>query len=267
VSENQYFAFDEKYETELNRLRALEQMRDPLSIRHLETVPVSQGWNCLVVGAGAGSMAKWLANRVGPDGKVVATDIDTRFLSQINIPNLEIRRHDILKDDLETDHYDLVLCRLLLAHLPEPENALRRMANAIRPGGWILVEESDFGSIMPVDDTNPDAVMFSSVLKKVCDIVKKKGIADVYFGRRVHGLVEKCGFVDLEQEGVTGVYRGGEGEARILAMTAQAAGKPMVAAGLITQEQYESIQHQYMDPNSQIIGATFFASWGRKPLR
>ena len=66
-------------------------------------------------------MAEWLSTRVGPTGRVVATDIELRFLGRISAPNLEVRQHDILKDDLETSHYDLVHCRLLLMHLAEPE--------------------------------------------------------------------------------------------------------------------------------------------------
>ena len=142
MSKQRYFASNEKDETELNRLRLVEENNDPTTIRHFEMLGVSQGWNCLEVGAGAGSVAQWLSTRVGPAGKVVATDMDMRFLSHLSVPNLEIRRHDIIKDDLETGHYDLVHCRDLLMHLPEPENGLKRMANAVRPGGWLLIEEA-----------------------------------------------------------------------------------------------------------------------------
>jgi ubiquinone/menaquinone biosynthesis C-methylase UbiE len=69
-----------------------------------------------------------LISRVGPTGKVVATDIDIRFLQLLAAPNIEVRRHDILKDELEKGVYDLVQCRKLLHNLPEPEKALKRMA-------------------------------------------------------------------------------------------------------------------------------------------
>jgi ubiquinone/menaquinone biosynthesis C-methylase UbiE len=201
MSEQRYFYSNEKDEVELNRLRLVEEIYDPATIRHLEMIRASEGWNCLEVGAGAGSVAQWLATRVGPTGKVVATDIDMRFLSQISIPNLEIRRHDIIKDDLETGQYDLVHCRLLLRHLPEPEEALRQMANALRPGGWLLIEETDYGSVLSTDVTNPSAAMFASMYRTGIDFLWKKGILDPYFGRRVRNLVEELGFVDVDQEG------------------------------------------------------------------
>ncbi len=50
------------------------------------------------------------------------------------LPTLEVRIRDILRDELEKAGHDLVHCRFLLTHLPEPEKALKRMADAMRPG-------------------------------------------------------------------------------------------------------------------------------------
>src|SRR5262245_5273165 len=76
------------------RLGLLQQIFDPLS--HRRRMVVEEGWRCLEVGAGGGSMAVWLAERVGPTGHVVATDIDVRYLARLRIANLEVVQHDIL---------------------------------------------------------------------------------------------------------------------------------------------------------------------------
>jgi hypothetical protein len=57
MSEHRYIASGEKDEMELNRLRLLERIFDPSTTRHLEIIGVADGWRCLEVGAGAGSMA------------------------------------------------------------------------------------------------------------------------------------------------------------------------------------------------------------------
>jgi hypothetical protein len=49
---------------------------------------------------------------------------------------------------------------LARAHLPEPETGLRRMADAVRPGGWLLVEDLDIGSMLSADVTDPGAIPF-----------------------------------------------------------------------------------------------------------
>ena len=53
----------------------------------------------------------------------------------------------MLEDDLPAGEFDLVHLRLLLAWLSEPQTALRRLAAALKPGGWLLAEEMDFGSV------------------------------------------------------------------------------------------------------------------------
>jgi predicted O-methyltransferase YrrM len=69
------------------RLGLLEQIYDPVSRRG--RAPLQAGWRCLELGTGRGSMAPWLAEKVGPTGHVVATDIDVGYLRRLEVPNLE----------------------------------------------------------------------------------------------------------------------------------------------------------------------------------
>jgi SAM-dependent methyltransferase len=108
-----------------------------------------------------------------------------------------VRRHDILKDELEKAEYDLVHCRLLLVNLPSPEKALKHMSEAVRPGGWLLVEENDYGPMMAADADDPSASAFAAACKASNDFVRKKGIAGPLFGREVRGLVEGLGYEDV----------------------------------------------------------------------
>jgi predicted O-methyltransferase YrrM len=81
-------------ERELNRIRAIEAEWGEKTARHLIDLGIAPGWRCLEVGAGGGGVARWLAERVGETGRVVATDINTRFLGSIDLPNVEVRRHN-----------------------------------------------------------------------------------------------------------------------------------------------------------------------------
>src|SRR6202008_2421563 len=96
-----------------DRLTVLEQIYDPLS--RLRRDMVQPGWRCLEVGAGRGSMAVWLAERVGPSGQVVATDLDLTYLERLNLSNLEVVQHNILEDSLDPlgpGSFDVVCSRL-----------------------------------------------------------------------------------------------------------------------------------------------------------
>jgi SAM-dependent methyltransferase len=172
----------------------------------------------------------------------VATDINPRFLGRIGAPNLEVRKHDVLKDELEKDAYDLVHCRKLLGHLPDPEKALKKMADAVRPAGWLLIEEDDLGSYLSMDVTDPSLAPIVAALRACFDVFGKKGISDdAYFGRRLRSLVEGLGFVDVGQEGFTRVNRGTDPMAGILAATRKVGEKNLITAGLITQEQWRAL--------------------------
>jgi len=267
MSEHRYMHSNMKDEVELGRLRLQAGIYDPVTIRRLETIGVAEGWKCLEVGAGAGSVAQWLSQRVGPTGRVVATDIDTRFLQRMGAPNLEIRRHDILKDDLEKDEYDLVQCRLLLMHLPEPEKAVKRMADAVRPGGWLFIEDTDYGSTLSNDVTDPTGVLFSTTSRAFYDSLRKRGVLDPYVGRRLRSLVEQLGFVDIGQDGWTRMYRGGEPAMRNWIEAYELAGNLMIAAGCITQEELDRFPHAFSDPAFNWIGPIMFGAWGRRPVQ
>ena len=127
---------------------AFERERDAATIRYFEEIGVSSGWRCLEVGGGAGTIAEWLCQQVGTAGHVVVTDLDTRLLEAIDSPNLEVRRHDIVNDDLETDRYDLVHARYVLLHLKEGEVVLKKLADSLKPGGWLFIEDPDLDEMM-----------------------------------------------------------------------------------------------------------------------
>src|SRR5262245_18346844 len=115
------YTFDNRAVQVPARLSALATMLDTGTIRHLTQLGISDDWSCLEVGAGAGSIASWMCERVGRGGHVVATDIDTRFLTTLRRSNLEVRRHDVAADALPERQFDLVHARLVLVHLPKRE--------------------------------------------------------------------------------------------------------------------------------------------------
>jgi hypothetical protein len=80
------------------RFAALSTIYDRGTVRHLEDLGVGSGWHCLEIGGGSGTIAKWLADRVGSTGHVLMTDLDTRFLEPLKGPNLAVCRHNIGTD-------------------------------------------------------------------------------------------------------------------------------------------------------------------------
>jgi 2-polyprenyl-3-methyl-5-hydroxy-6-metoxy-1,4-benzoquinol methylase len=242
MTENRYLAKDSPDAFERERLSLLTQIADPITTRRLTDLGVGPGWHCLEVAAGDGSVARWLAGRVGPRGRVVATDLNPRFLAAHRLPNVEVRRHNLLEDDLEKAHYDLVHCRALLMHLPNPSRALRRLVDAVRPGGWLLVEEAEgaasFGAAEP---GHARAAGFDRRSRAVWTALKAAGTMDLDFGRRLPALFEQLGVQDLGHEGVTLIARGGDPMARFLQMTHELLRERLVEAAVLTQTDFDEL--------------------------
>ena len=140
--------YDRGWEQETQRLRSLEAEFDPGTCRLLDSLGVVDGWHCLEVGAGAGSIARWMAERTAPGGRVIAVDLDLRHMNSARFGNLETRALDIVVDDIGEAVFDLVHARAVLEHIPARQAALRRIVSALKPGGWLLVEDFDLGAAM-----------------------------------------------------------------------------------------------------------------------
>jgi SAM-dependent methyltransferase len=195
----------------------------------------------------------------------VATDLNPRFLGGHG-PNLEIRRHNILEDDLEAAHYDLVHCRAVLMHLPDPIRALRRLVNAVRPGGYLLVEEADgFASFGAVDSGHPRATGFDRRTRVLWANLKARGTMDLDFGRRLPSLFDGLGIRDLGHEGVTLIGRGGDPMTRFIQMTDELLRERFVAAGVLTEADFDELNRAYEDRSFWFVGFTLFGAWGRRP--
>ena len=87
-SGEQDYALSNAWELARRRLALLEAIHDPATFRRMETLGVRRHWSCLEAGAGYGSVARWLAGRVGERGSVT-------LLEEIEAPGLEVRRTDV----------------------------------------------------------------------------------------------------------------------------------------------------------------------------
>ena len=104
------YVWQHELKGEPERLRMMSDVLDPASRGHLERIGVVEGWRCLEIGAGNGSLSQWLAKRVGPTGKVIASDINVDLMRGIATDNLDVCRLDVVKDEAPGAPFDLSSC-------------------------------------------------------------------------------------------------------------------------------------------------------------
>jgi ubiquinone/menaquinone biosynthesis C-methylase UbiE len=261
-----YFAADADSQDELARLRLLEDECDPHTRRYLDAIGVGPGWRCLEVGAGAGAMVRWLAERVGPTGHVTAADIDPRYLGDLRLPNVEVRQCDIALDDVEPEAYDLVHCRFVLMHLDEPADALRRMTGALRAGGWLVAADPDNDVAGSVDPKHPLSQLFDSCYRKRVEFASVAKIADFRFGKVLLAYIEAAGLVELGNEGIARVVHGGDPFSHMWIKTWQRIDDAVIDCGVLSEGEVRTMRQAYEDPTFTYRTQLTQSVWGRKPL-
>lgn len=256
------YVFDNACRDERARLDAVEAFLDPGTIRHLDALGVRPGMRCLEIGAGGGSVARWLAERVGARGRVVATDLDTKHLDAFASDVLEVRRHDVVRDPLEPRAYDVVHARLVLEHLAERGAALAALVRALVPGGVLLLEDVDYVSGVPVSERG--AAEHAHVQAVRLEAFAGAG-SDPYGGRLLPRRLRDAGLVEVGNEGRVVVMEGGSPAARWFALSLEHLRERLTGPGRASAAEIDALLGYFADPDWAALSPIVFAAWGRAP--
>lgn len=246
------------------RYKLLSEIFDGITTRALRIAGVRSGWSCLEAGAGAGSIAHWLARRVGSTGHVLATELDTTLLQRVSVPNLEVRQHDLLRDPLPKRTFDLVHMRLVLMHLPERDQVLVKVADAVKPGGWLLLEEFDSFSLVPMN-TPGSCEKLLNTTAAFRQFMASKGV-DLGYGRGLGSLLLKCGFKNVRAEGAISLWHGGSSGSRFVKSTYEELREPLLRTGLVDEAGYANDLSRLDHPDFLFPSPIMWTASGQRPM-
>ena len=184
------------------RFAALAELFDPATFARVQRLGIASGWRCWEVGAGGRSVPAWLAERTGPRGLVLATDIDVSWLDGPTPEQLRVLRHDVGTEPAPGTDLDLVHARLVLTHVPGREQALAAMAGALRPGGWLLVEEADpaLQPLLCLEDDGPEQQLANRLRRGFRALMAGRD-ADLAYGRTLPRRLRALGLVEVGADG------------------------------------------------------------------
>ena len=251
------YPLDNGWEYAQPRLRALERIYDPGSTRRLQALGVGAGWRCLEVGAGGGSITRWLCSKVGASGRVMAVDVDTRFIADIRATNLDVARLDITTADLPRDTYDLVHVRGLLCCLPQRNQVLDALVASLAPRGWLLLEEPDNYATTALDPT-----LHGEMVAKLLASMARFGV-DATWARELPAHLHQRGLQDVGAESEVPFINGGSPTTEYFRLTALQIRELVIAAGA-TAEQLDEWSTLLETPTQSFPSYALVAAWGRR---
>ena len=181
---------------EYERLRAQARAWEAATGRLLDQVGLGPGANCLDAGCGPGETMRAMAERVGPAGRVLGVDADPALgaMTLAMLHGAGHRQCHFQAQDLAAGEpilgapFDLVYARLLLFHLPRRVEVLRRLWDAVAPGGHLLVQDYDIRGV----NTAPELDWIHDVTRVITGAFGAAG-ADVTTGARLPQLFAQAG--------------------------------------------------------------------------
>ena len=250
------------------RLRLLSRVMRPATLNLLDRAGVGPGMTGVDVGCGGGDVSIDLARLVGPAGRIVGIDLDAvkidiarREAANAGISNVEFRACHL--DELDASGFDFAFGRFVLSHLKDPRAALAKLRAALRPGGAIVLADTDFRGHF----CEPDNAAFRRYVELYTETLRRRG-GDANVGARLPGMLLDAGFEQVEVSISQPV--GLEGEAKILSpLTLENIADAVVAEGVATREETDQViadLYEFADvPTTLMSSARVVEVHGRRP--
>jgi hypothetical protein len=240
----------------------LGELFDGVTLGHVRRLGIGSEARCWDVGAGGPGIPEALAEVVGPGGYVLATDIDTSWLESGR--GYDVRRHDVTADPAPGT-FDLVHARLVMVHLPNRAQALATMVAALRPGGWLLIEDADT-ALQPlacIDDTGPAQQRANRLRDAVRELLTGGG-GDLRYGRTLPRTLRAAGLTEVGASGSFPV--GGSACARLEAATIRQVRGQLLEAGLAGDAEIDAHLAAIDEGRLDLTLAPLISAWGRRPV-
>ncbi|MFD5847871.1 methyltransferase [Streptomyces chartreusis] len=264
MTRNDGYLLDNRQTEAGERFDAFATLFDPTTFRHIEGFGIGAGWRCWEVGAGGTSVVSWMAKKVGPTGKIVATDIDTSQLASDARPPVEVRVHDVSADEPPGEGFDLVHARLVLVHVPDRERALSSMIESLRPGGRLLIEDAD-PALQPLicpDESGPEQQLANRLRQGFRKLLADCG-ADLSYGRRLPRLLREAGLRQVTADAYFPITS--PACAALESATVRQIRDQLVTGGIATDEDIDRHLANVASGRMDLATAPLISAWGRKP--
>ncbi|MFJ7164840.1 class I SAM-dependent methyltransferase [Streptomyces globosus] len=234
---------------------------DPYTRERLAALGAGPGTRCLDVGAGTGTIARWLAEEACAD-EVVALDRDTGRLDRLAGDRLRVRAADLtrLPDDPGLGTFDLVHARFVLMHLPERREVLARLVGLLNPGGHLVL--SDAADIPdPADTGSP----YRRTLDAMWHALRETIGTDLAAVRAHPHALRAAGLHDVTAELLCPPLRPGTPLAAFWTDTLRRLRPDLLSGGRLDEATLDEALAYLESPDLAELAPGMLTVWGRRP--
>lgn len=260
MPESEGYLLDNQQAQAGQRFDALADLFNSSTFRHLAELGLGRGWRVWEVGAGGPTVPAWLAQQVGLDGRVLATDIDASWMS--GTAGYEVQRHDVGVDPTPEGPFDLVHARLLLVHVSDRDRALAAMTAALRPGGWLLLEEADpaLQPLVCLEDSGAAEQLANRLKSGFRQLLAGRGV-DLAYGRTLPRRLRQAGLVDVASDAYFPIA--GPACVELERASVEQIRDRLIAAGIATATEVDEHLANVSAGTLDLATSPMVSAWGR----
>jgi SAM-dependent methyltransferase len=248
------------------RMDLLAKAHEPGTLSLLDIVGIPDGSNCVDLGCGGGHITFELARRAGHSGSALGVDSDDELLSLARREAAEQHLNAMFRaesvEEFSDTGFDVAFARMLLSHVANPAAMVTRMADAVQPGGAVIVEDVHFAGCFtePACDAYDRWVAWFKAA-----VHGAHGDLDV--GPHVPAMLRAAGLRDIGLRVAQPARLDGPVK-QLQQQSMEKVRAAVLAAGLATAEEYDKAHAELKaftdDPTTIVASPRMIQTWGRR---
>jgi ubiquinone/menaquinone biosynthesis C-methylase UbiE len=214
----------------------LDQVLNPPTREVLARLPLIPGANCLDLGCGQGNTTRCLADALQP-ATCVGLEYDAALADYAaahseNPPNVRFQQGDAAQLPFADASFDIVFCRYLLIHIPEPLRVVREMMRVVRPGGFAIAYEADFA----MELSSPPCAALGYINRIWQGLFQNPSL-----GRNLVHYFREAGASEIQAGAVVQLEHDSAVLKRVYRLTAEATGALAESKGVLTADEVKEM--------------------------